>query len=176
MDFFGCVIPLIIEVIILVFFIIKRDNFPFLYRYIFLVLVLTSIIAYSTSVADYLFAPSKQIGVESPAINVISFILAPLLAWILIYFIADRYLKKTIFKSRKMEYYNNKELIMFILLLFSVIGLTAMGFDLTIASSQYNIVHFGGAMVIDGLIWAPVLSISVFTVFLVLRRLLRLTI
>ncbi|PWI46683.1 hypothetical protein CEE45_15600 [Candidatus Heimdallarchaeota archaeon B3_Heim] len=85
-------------------------------------------------------------------------------------------MKNTIFKSRKMEYYNNKELIVFILLLFSVIGLTAMGFDLTIASSRYNIVYFGGAMVIDGLIWAPVLSISVFTVFLVLRRLLRLNI
>jgi hypothetical protein len=169
LDAFGCVIPLILEIAVLFIILIKRHSWAVPNRGLSLVLVVGGMISFSISATDALFFRSVTID-YAPRFSVLPFVFAPLLSWILI-----RYWKRSHeapdsndIESRLED--NRRQLILTVLLVYSTTGIAAVLFDILTAYSPYGILQFGGASLIDGLLWAPILTAAVFAVFLAIRK------
>ena len=98
----------------------------------------------------------------------ITFIVGPLIAW----FIVPLW-KKSFMSSENSYEASSSSLLVLSLSIFSAIVVAALIFDILTADSPYGIIHLGGAIFADGLIWAPIISSGVFLVFVIMSNILK---
>jgi hypothetical protein len=153
LDYAGCILPLVLAMCIILVIYAVRRNLNLERRSLIYTLSLATLLAFSISAIDRL--SSQVMG----PVDVLVFATTPVLSWIMVNW-----------RTPIAQLQGSREALLLTMLVYCVITFTAFLFDITTASSPYGVIHVGGAGIVDGLLWAPILSSSVFLSFLVLKK------
>ncbi len=166
-DPIGCLLPLLVAIVVvpLVIILLKAGKPS---RLGIALLGINAITSFSLSTAD-VFLTRQGAIVESPTASVFPFVVGPLLAW----FILSVWNQKKNVNTEIIHETSSKSLFALSLSIFSINVVSALVFDILTAVSPYQIIHLGGGIISDGLIWAPALSNCVFLVFIVMSNILK---
>jgi hypothetical protein len=106
---------------------------------------------------------------SSGMMSVMTFMFAPLVAWVLFSWIVK------IRGGNEANHMDNTQTITCkAIAVYAVSVFSAFMADIITAQSPFGILHLGGAGPVDGLLWAPILSMALFSVYLVARKSLKL--
>ncbi|MGY5852480.1 MAG: hypothetical protein RTU92_02810 [Candidatus Thorarchaeota archaeon] len=171
-DAFGVILPIIIAISAVVLALLKYSDWSSLLRffsvYIIVNLSLSILLAILSSSID-LSSPLWW----SPRFSIIPFIISPIIACVLSYFLVKNNLEES---NNTLTFMDSKYRHPLILYTYSSSAVAALLFDITIARSPYGIIHLGAAGFLDGLFWAPLVSSTVLSAILIIFTILKLEI
>ncbi|MDF1540964.1 MAG: hypothetical protein P1Q69_18860, partial [Candidatus Thorarchaeota archaeon] len=166
-DPIGCLFPLLVGIVVIpLIIVLLKAGKP--NRSGVVLLAIGAITSFSLSTADAFLARQGTI-VDSPTASIFPFVVGPLMAW----FIISAWNQKDNTNTETTQETSSRSLLMLSLSVFSMNVVSALIFDIVTAISPYGIIHLGGGVIADGLIWAPVISTCVFLVFVVLSNILK---
>jgi hypothetical protein len=156
-DILGFLLPCLISVAIILVVVVKhRTCFPTLKRsYSLMILAFALSLGFSLLASTTAITPN--IG-ESPRVDIMAFIFAPAISLILIALLNQR-TASTRFIHVEVEI---KSIGWIVLFFFPTIYFSALIFDLIVAAAPFGVIHLGGAGILDGLLWAPILASAIF--------------
>ena len=169
-DAYGCLLPLLLGILFLVVIVAKRED-----QTTILVLILTGLISFGISTSWSLFSSPDSMW-QAPRLSVFPFVLSPLLSWFVVLTLTKSRRIKLAEKLMPIGSLSHGRILLLSLSVYSINAVASLLFDLAISQSPYGVIHLGAAGLLDGLVWAPVLSAVVFSTFLVLRGMLHLNV
>jgi hypothetical protein len=161
-DWIGCIVPLSISVVILALVISHSTHIRQTGAQLGFFLLVTAALCVALPIA------TSPHDLASPtSMDLIAFIAAPLFAWVLTPRVLSRGRNQNAVANADRQFLTNHDMLILSLLVFAAVGLSSFAVDILSSETMTGLLYFGGAGLADGLLWAPLLSGSLFAAFLV---------